>query len=147
MLPTFCFCYPDENPIYMLTAQIRVFPRFNTLSNYLSCSPIWQKHVPSEHHYMTLIVFSLCPSCLANPMLCAAFDSTAAERRPAADVFCIDRACLPSLIVLYRVSAEESAKKMIGGSSQWESSCLARQKDTFHNEYVLLLIPNFEWEH
>lgn len=84
-------------------------------------------------------------------MLCAAFDNTAAECRPAADMFCIDRACLPSLIVLYRVSAAESAKRRNvagrGGSSQWESSCLARQKDTFHNEYILLLIPNFEWAH
>lgn len=96
---------------------------------------------------MTLIVFLLCPSLLANPMRCAAFDNAAAERRPAADMLCIDWACLPSLIVLYRVSAEGSAKRRTGGSSQWESSCLARQKDTFHNEYILLLIPNFEWEH
>lgn len=135
-----------------LTLQITwVFSPFNTLLNYFSSSPTWQKRALSEHHNMTLIVFSLRPSFRANPMLCATFDNTAAECRPAADMFCIDRACLPSLTVLYRVSAAESAKRRNvagkGGSSQWESSCLARQKDTFHNEYILLLIPNFEWAH
>lgn len=61
---------------------------------------------------MTLIVFSLRPSFRANPMLCAAFDNTARLSADlSADMFCIDRACLPSLIVPYRVSAAGSARR------------------------------------
>lgn len=80
-------------------------------------------------------------------MLRSAFDNTAAECGPAADLFCIDRACLPSLIVLYRVSAEASAKRWRGeggGSSQWESSCLARQK-RYISSWVHIAIDSKFW--
>lgn len=99
---------------------------------------------------MRLSLCFIVPVIPADQMLSVECDDTLGESRPASDAFCIDRACLPSQIALYRVSAggsdggqyEEVEHGGRGGSTRRESSCSALRKDTFHNEYILLLIPN-----
>lgn len=97
----------------------------------------------SEYFITVLLEYHVKPSphCPVWPWLTQILpiepENTLRQQRTAADTLCIDCVCLLFQIPTYRVSTEREE----GGTLQRESSCSPLQKDTFHNENILVLIP------